>query len=199
MYSRQIIDVFSAWANKSFMLAFLRCCWSDIFATLHNDNIYQAVHIHTGFSDWPNSTWWYLYQALHGHAGFSDFDQTLHDGTSTKLYMVMLVSVNLTKDCMMVPLPSFTWSCWFQWLFECELTERFLFLFLFQCRVIVTENRTPARTSTNTGTVTVSVVRNTAPYFVSSPYSGSIDRNANDNDVVATYATGDDDVDVSGK
>ena len=75
----------------------------------------------------------------------------------------------------------------------------FGFLVLFQCRVIATENRSPSRTSTNTGTVTVSVVRNTAPFFVGNPYTGTINRDANDNDVVVTYTTGDNDNDVSWK
>ena len=45
----------------------------------------------------------------------------------------------------------------------------------------------------------MSVVRNTAPFFVGSPYSGQINRDANNNAVVATYTIRDNDNVVSGQ
>ncbi|XP_070182127.1 cadherin EGF LAG seven-pass G-type receptor fmi-1-like [Littorina saxatilis] len=67
---------------------------------------------------------------------------------------------------------------------------------IWQCRVIATENDPPSRQSTNTGTVTVTVVRNTVPSFVNSPYNSAINRTASDSDLVTVYTTNDNDIDV---
>lgn len=61
---------------------------------------------------------------------------------------------------------------------------------------MATDLGSPARNSSNTGTVTISVVRNRAPSFDRSSYTGQINRDATDGAVITSFNVTDPDTNI---